>query len=238
MIAWGPGGSNEKGAHRMPTGELTELTRTEVADFFRPNFWPNTPDILPEHLQYGGRPVFMIRAVLAATLSSSYGIYGPAFELCVTEAIPNKEEYQNSEKYEIKLWNWDAPGNLKDFLARLNTVRRDNPALQTTWNLRFHSVDNESLLFYSKASDDLSNVILIVVNLDPHHTQSGWVTVPIQELGISPEEPYLVHELLGDEKYIWQGERNYVSIDPHRTPAHIFRVRKRLKRETDFDYFL
>ncbi|MBE0557673.1 MAG: alpha-1,4-glucan--maltose-1-phosphate maltosyltransferase, partial [Proteobacteria bacterium] len=219
------------------TDYVTHLLTTEVREFFRPNFWPNTPDILPEHLQYGGRPVFLIRAILAATLSSSYGIYGPAFELCVSEAVQNKEEYLDSEKYEIKHWNWDAPGTLKDFLSRLNAIRRNNPALQTTWNLRFHHVDNDYLLFYSKASDDLSNAVLIVVNLDPHHAQSGWVTVPIRDLGISPDEPYLVHELLGDDKYIWQGERNFVAIDPYRTPAHILRVRKRMKRETDFDYF-
>jgi starch synthase (maltosyl-transferring) len=220
------------------TEYITHLLTTEVREFFRPNFWPNTPDILPEHLQYGGRPVFMIRAILAATLSASYGIYGPAFELCVGEAVPNKEEYLHSEKYEIKHWNWDSPGNLKDFLSRVNAIRRNNTALQTTWNLHFHHVDNDYLLFYSKASDDLSNIVLIVVNLDPHHAQSGWVTVPLHELGISPDEPYLVHELLGDDKFIWQGERNYVSIDPQRTPAHILRVRKRMKRETDFDYFL
>ena len=220
------------------TEYITHLLTTEVREFFRPNFWPNTPDILPEHLQYGGRPVFMIRAVLAATLSSSYGIYGPAFELCISEAVPNKEEYLNSEKYELKHWDWDAPGNLKDFLSRLNALRRENPALQSTWNLRFRTVENNSLLFYTKTSEDLSNVLLIVVNLDPHHAQSGWVTVPIAELGIPPDEPYLVHELLGGDKYIWQGERNFVAIDPHRTPAHILRLRRRMKRETDFDYFL
>jgi starch synthase (maltosyl-transferring) len=220
------------------TEYITHLLNTEVREFFRPNFWPNTPDILPEHLQFGGRPVFVARAVLAATLSSSYGIYGPAFELCVNEAVPGTEEYLRSEKYELKHWDWDAPGNLKDFLSRLNAIRRDNAALQTTWNLIFHHVDNDYLLAYSKVSEDLSNVVLIVVNLDPHHPQSGWVTIPLQELGISTNEPYLVHELLGDDKYIWQGERNFVAIDPHRTPAHILRVRKHMKRETDFDYFL
>ena len=158
--------------------------------------------------------------------------------MCVRDAVLNREEYLNSEKYELKHWEWDAPGNLKDFIARVNTIRRENPALQTTWNLRFHEVDNEYLLFYSKTSNDGSNILLIVVNLDPHHVQSGWVTVPLAELGISSEEPYLVQELLGDDKFIWQGERNYVSIDPGRTPAHLLRVRKRMKRETDFDYFL
>jgi starch synthase (maltosyl-transferring) len=217
---------------------LTELTKTEVREYLRPNFWPNTPDILPEHLQYGGRSAFMIRLVLAATLSSNYGMYGPAFELCVNEAIPGKEEYLHSEKYEIKHWERDKPGSLQDFIARVNRIRKENAALQTTWNLRFYEVDNETLLFCGKATHDLSNIILIVVNLDPFHTQNGWVRVPIEELGLDPHQPYLVHDLLSDDKYIWQGERNYVELNPQVLPANIFRVRKRLKRETDFDYFV
>ena len=217
---------------------LTELTQTGVREYFRPNFWPNTPDILPEHLQYGGRPAFMIRLVLAATLSSNYGIYGPAFELCIHEALSGKEEYLHSEKYEIKQWNRDIPGNLGDFIVRVNRIRKENPALQKTFNLRFYEVDNETLLFYGKATDDLSNILFVVVNLDPFHTQSGWVKVPIKELGIDPSQPYLVHDLLSDDKYIWQGERNYVELNPQVLPANIFRVKKRLKRETDFDYFL
>jgi len=217
---------------------LTELTQTEVREYFRPNFWPNTPDILPEHLQYGGRPAFMIRLVLAATLSSNYGIYGPAFELCVNEALSGKEEYLNSEKYEIKRWDRESPGHLRDFIARVNRIGRENAALQTTWNLRFYELDNDTLLFYGKATHDLSNIILMVVNLDPFHTQNGWVRVPIEELGLDAHQPYLVHDLLSDDKYIWQGERNYVELNPQVLPANIFRVRKRLKRETDFDYFV
>ena len=217
---------------------LTELTQTGVREYFRPNFWPNTPDILPEHLQYGGRPAFMIRLVLAATLSSNYGIYGPAFELCIHEALSGKEEYLHSEKYEIKQWNRDIPGNLGDFIIRVNRIRKENPALQKTFNLRFYEVDNETLLFYGKTTDDLSNILFVVVNLDPFHTQSGWVRVPIKELGIDPSQPYLVHDLLSDDKYIWQGERNYVELNPQVLPANIFRVRKRLKKETDFDYFV
>ncbi|MDH4231638.1 MAG: alpha-1,4-glucan--maltose-1-phosphate maltosyltransferase [Nitrospirota bacterium] len=217
---------------------LLELTRSDVKEFFRPNFWPNTPDILPEHLQYGGRPAFIMRLILAATLSSSYGIYGPAFELCVNEALPGREEYLDSEKYEIKKWDWDRPGNLKDLIARINRIRRENPALQTLWNLQFYEVDNENLLFYGKASEDLSNILLVVINLDPFHTHSGWVKVPVAGLGIDLQQPYLVHDLLSDDKYIWQGERNYVELNPQVMPANIFRVRKRLKRETDFDYFM
>jgi starch synthase (maltosyl-transferring) len=217
---------------------LLELTRSDVREFFRPNFWPNTPDILPEHLQYGGRPAFIMRLILAATLSSSYGIYGPALELCVNEALPGKEEYLNSEKYEIKEWDWDKLGNLKDLIGRVNAIRKENAALQALWNLRFYEVDNENILFYGKVSEDLANILLIAINLDPFHTHSGWVKVPIAELGIDQGQPYLVHDLLSGDKYIWQGERNYVELDPQVIPANIFRVRKRLKRETDFDYFM
>lgn len=217
---------------------LTELTQTEVREYFRPNLWPNTPDILPEYLQYGGRPAFIIRLVLAATLSSNYGIYGPAFELCISEAIQGKEEYLNSEKYEVKHWDWEQPGNLRDLIARINRIRKENPALQTTWNLRFYQVDNEYLLFYGKVTEDLSNILLIVVNLDPFHTQSGRVQVPLSELGIAPEQPYLLHDLLGDEKYIWHGEWNHIELNPKVSPAKILKVHWRLRREKDFDYFM
>lgn len=220
------------------TQYINELAKTDVREYFRPNFWPNTPDILPEHLQYGGRNVFMMRFVLAATLSSSCGIYGPPFELAINEAVPGKEEYLNSEKYELKYWDWDKEGNLKDFLARVNRIRKENPALQRTFNIENYEVDNENLLFFGKTNDDLSNIILVVVNLDPFHVHSGWVKVPIHSFGIDPHQPYLVHDLLGDDKFIWQGERNYVEINPFISPAYIFRIRKRLKRETDFDYFM
>jgi starch synthase (maltosyl-transferring) len=219
------------------TEYITHLLNTEVREFFRPNFWPNTPDILPEHLQYGGRSAFVGRLLLAATLSSNYGIYGPAFELCVEEGLPGKEEYLNSEKYQLTRWDWDRAGNLKDLIARVNRIRRENKALQTTWNLRFYEVDNEYLMFYGKATDDLDNIILVVINLDPAHTQSGWVKVPIHDLGLPADQPYLVHELLSDDKYIWHGEKNYVQLDPSVSPAHVFRVRKGLRRETDFDYY-
>ncbi len=220
------------------TDYLTALTQTEIKEYFRPNLWPNTPDINPEYLQYGGKPAFMIRLVLAATLASNYGIYGPAFDLFANEAPPGKEEYLNSEKYEIKHWNWSDPINLRDFIARVNRIRNQNPALQTTHNLYFHEADNDYLLFYVKATDDLSNIILVIVNLDPFHTQSGWVRVPLDRLAIDPVQPYLVHDLLSDDKYIWQGERNFVNLDPQLLPANILRVRKRLRRETDFDYFM
>ena len=217
---------------------LTELTQGDKREYFRPNFWTNTPDILPEHLQYGGRPAFMMRLLLAATLSSSYGVYGPVFELAVSEALPGKEEYKDSEKYEVRHWDWDQPGHLRDFIGRVNRVRRENPAFQTTWNLRFVEIDNEYLLAYIKYDESMESLLLVVVNLDPYHTQNGWLSVPIGELEIDPEKPYLVHDLLGDGKYIWHGERNYVELNPKVLPGHIFHVRKRLRRESDFDYFV
>jgi len=220
------------------TDYLTELTKLEVREYFRPNFWPNTPDILPQHLQFNGRQEFMKRLVLAATLSSNYGIYGPSFELCVQEAVPGKEEYYNSEKYEIKQWNWSTPGNLKDFITRINKIRNENPALQFTNNLDFCHIENDLILSFVKTTNDISNIIFVIVNMDPHHTQSGWVHIPLEKLKIDADQPYMVHDLIGDAKYIWKGAANYVELNPHVLPVHIFRVHGRLKKETDFDYFM
>ena len=220
-------------------GYFTELTRTEVREYLRPNLWPNTPDILTEYLQHGGRPAFMSRLVLAATLGASYGIYGPAFEL--GEHRPREagsEEYLDSEKYEIKHWAIDRPDSLREFIGRVNRIRRENPALQHDWSLRFHPVDNESLLAYSKQTDDGSNLILVVVNLSPHHRHSGWLDVDLEALGLDAERPFQAQDLLTDAYYLWQGSRNYVSLDPHSVPAQIFRLRRRLRTERDFDYFL
>jgi len=217
---------------------LTELTQTPIRHYLRPHFWPNTPDILPQSLQHGGRPAFIVRLVLASTLSSNYGIYGPAFELLVSEAAPGKEEYMNSEKYEIKHWDLNSPGNIKEIISRVNQIRKQNPALQTTGNLRFFDVDNEYLLGYGKITPDLSNFIMAVVNLDFFHTQSGWVRLPVEDLKISPEQPYLVHDLLSGDKYFWQGDRNYVELNPELMPVHIFKVHRKMKREQDFDYFM
>ena len=169
---------------------------------------------------------------------SNYGIYGPTFALYINEAMPDKEEYINSEKYELKFWDWDKPGNLRDVITRVNKVRRENPCLQATRNIEFYETDNDHLICYGKFTENLSNIILVVANLDSFHTQSGWLTVPIKKLGIEPGQSYLVHDLLGDDKYIWQGERNYVELNPHIAPAHIFSIKKRLRRETDFDYYM
>ncbi len=221
------------------TEYLTELTTTEVKEYFRPNLWPNTPDILTEYLQLGGRPAFITRFVLAATLGASYGIYGPAFELCVNTPIaPGKEEYLDSEKYEIKVWNVNSPDSLAPLIARVNHIRRENPALQTNHGLRFHPTSNEQLIAYSKSTEDLSNVMLMVVNLDPHHTQSGWVELPLQDLGIDPHQPYEVHDLLTDARYFWSGTHNYVELNPHALPAHLFSLRRRVRTEQDYDYYM
>ncbi len=217
---------------------LTDLTQTELREFCRPNFWPNTPDILPENLQFGGRPAFMMRLVLAATLSSNYGMYGPAFELLVDEPVPGKGEYLNSEKYEIKQWNLDQAGNLRSLIARINRIRHENAALQTTWNIHFYETDNDYILAYAKSTPDFSNIILTVVNLDPFHTQSGFVRLPLKELGIPEDQAYLAHDLLSQDKYLWNGEYNYIELNPQLIPAQILRLHPRLRREQDFDYFL
>jgi starch synthase (maltosyl-transferring) len=220
------------------TAYFTELTQGETREYMRPNLFVNTPDILPEFLQFGGRPAFYVRLVLAATLGATYGIYGPPFELCETAAVPGSEEYLGSEKFEIRHWNLDRPESLRDFIAWLNRIRRDNPALHNDRSLRFLAVDNPAMIFYAKESRDGSNIVLVVVNLDPHHPQSGWVTVPIEEMGLDPQQPYQVHELLSDARYLWHGAHNYVALDPQVVPAHIFRVRRRIRTERDFDYFM
>jgi len=221
------------------TQYLRELTATQVREFFRPSFWPNTPDIVPEPLQYGGRAMFQARLVLAATLSASYGIYGPAYELMESRAVRSgTEEYLDSEKYQLRHWDLDRPDSLRDFIGRVNRIRRENPALQSNQRLAFHRVDNEQLIAYSKATDDLSDVVLVVVNLDPHHVHSGWLELPLDVLGLPANEPYQVHDLLGEGRYLWHGSRNYVELDPRASPAQIFRIRRRIRSERDFDYFM
>ncbi|HNK76061.1 MAG TPA: alpha-1,4-glucan--maltose-1-phosphate maltosyltransferase, partial [Nitrospira sp.] len=221
------------------TDYFTELTTSSVREYFRPNLWTNTPDILTEHLQHGGRPVFMARLALAATLGSSYGIYGPAFELYENRPQkPGSEEYLDSEKYEVRRWDINRPDSLKEFISLINRIRRENPALHRDESLQFHPIDNEYLLAYSKQSADGSNVVLIVVNLSPHHVHSGWMELNLAALGIEANQPFQVHDLLTQAYYVWQGPRNYVQLDPHSVPAQIFTVRRNLRREEDFDYYL
>ncbi len=221
------------------TEYFTELTRTAVKDFFGPNLWPNTPDILPEFLQYGGRPAHMIRFILAATLGPSYGIYGPVFELGENRPVAQgREEYLDSEKYEIKVWDLEQAGSLRPLIGRVNQIRRDNPAFRANHNLRFHPVDNEQIIAYSKSSEDGANTVLVVVNLDPHYKQSGFVTLPLADFGIDPHHPYQAHDLLTDARYLWHGARNYVELNPQTVPAHIFVIRRKVRTEADFDYYL
>ena len=218
---------------------FTELTSRPVCEFFRPNLWPNTPDILPEYLQFGGRPAFMVRLVLAATLGASYGIYGPAFELMEDRPRePGSEEYLDSEKYQLRDWDRDRPSGLKDFIARVNRIRRENSPLQSNYGLTFHAVDNDTLIAYSKANPARTDSILVVVNLDPHYTQSGWVSIDLRSLGLPSETTFQMDDLLSGARFLWRGARNFVSLDPQHAPAHIFRVRRRVRTERDFDYFL
>ncbi len=221
------------------TEYLTELTQTPVREFFRPNFWPNTPDILTEYLQVGGRPAFMARLVLAATLCSNYGIYGPPFEHSWTAPREEgSEEYLYSEKYQIHYHNLDRPDSLRKYMARVNQIRTEYAVLHTNHNLRFHRVDNEELICYSKVSDDKTQIILVVVNLDPNYTQSGFVDLPLDELELGAVHPYEVQDLLTDERYLWHGRRNYVELAPHLVPAHIFLLRRRVRTEREFETYL
>jgi len=221
---------------------FTELTQTATIDYMRPNLFANTPDILHEFLQVSGRPGFQIRLVLAATLGATYGIYGPTYELCIgTPWKPGSEEYLDSEKYQVQFWDLDQPRSLRDYIARINLIRRENPALQSDRSLRFVPTDNEAIIAYIKTTDDLTDSILVVVNLDPHHVQAGWVEVPVDHLGLAKQpgqSSYQVHDLIGDARYLWSGESNYVQLDPQSNPAHVFRIRRKTKTERDFDYFV
>ncbi len=242
------------------TEYFTELTQDECAEYMRPNLWPNTPDILPSFLQFGGRPAFIIRGVLAATLSPVYGIYS-GFELCenvglekkpwdAAAAVPHflhlcdsdykqlaKEEYLDSEKYQWKQRDWNAPGNIKEIITKLNRARRENRALQQLRNLKFQRADNDLVLYYSKMTAARDNIILVVVSLDPFHFQDAYIDVPVDEFGWLEDQSYQVHDLLTDERYLWTGRRNFVRLHPDK-PAHVFRVRRKMHSEKDFDYYL
>ena len=205
------------------TEYFTELTQTPVREFFRPNLWPNTPDILTEVLQTGGREAFTLRLVLAATFGASYGIYGPPYEhMEHVPREPGSEEYFNSEKYEVRSWDLHAEVSLAPFIAKVNRIRKENPALQRDHTLRFHTIENQSLIAYSKLHD--RNLVLTIANLHLEWAQSGWVQMPLHELGLDPQQPYLVEDLLNDRTYEWQGEWNFVELNPKLTPAHIFRI--------------
>jgi starch synthase (maltosyl-transferring) len=208
---------------------LKELTTTEVADFFRPNLWPNTPDILTERLQTGGTAAFVVRLVLAATLGASYGIYGPAFELQEHLARERgSEEYAHSEKYEIRHWDLSRRDSLAGLIGRVNEVRRSHPALRHDRNLRFHRIENDQVIAYSKRAIDPDDpdTIVVIANLDPLHTQSGWVELDTAALGIDPTERYVMHDLLTDARYEWGPSRNFVMLDPSGLPVHLFSLER------------
>ncbi|MFP5405531.1 MAG: alpha-1,4-glucan--maltose-1-phosphate maltosyltransferase, partial [Gammaproteobacteria bacterium] len=194
--------------------------------------------ILHEQLQLGGRPMFMARLVLAATLSASYGIYGPAYEL--QEHVPREpesEEYLDSEKYQLRHWDLERADSLAAFTAHVNGIRRDNPALHENRSLRFVPTDNAQLIAYVKSTAALDDIVLTVVNLDPRYTQSGWLDLDLAALGIEHDASYQMHDLLTDQRFVWQGPHNFVLLDPQRVPAHVFRLRRRVRAEQDFDYF-
>ncbi len=203
-----------------------ELTQTEQWQYFRPNFWPNTPDINPYNLQTGGYGSFALRFVLAATLGSSYGIYGGAYENL--DAAPFKqggEEYLDSEKYEIKHWPLSLDTPLAKLIAQVNRARRDNTAFQTfDQSLRFHSTDNPQLVAYSKRSLNGTSTVLTVVNLDPVNRQAGWLYLDTKALGLTDESTYTVQDALSGASYTWRGPSNFVALDPSVQPAHIFTV--------------
>jgi len=218
------------------TAYFEELTQSEMAEYFRGNLFPNTPDILPEILQRGGPPAFRMRAALAATLGSLWGIYS-GFELCEAEAVPGTEEYRHSEKYEIRQRNWNSPGHLADYIARLNAIRRENPALQAARNLRFYTADSPHVLFYGKMTPSRDNVILVAVNLDPFAAHEARLSIPLDAIGIGADETYELHELMSDRRQLVRGPVHTVTLDPGTEPAHVYRVGRWRRREGDFQYF-
>lgn len=217
---------------------LWELTRPETLDFMRPNFWPNTPDILHETLQSGRRATFMLRAALAATMTANYGIYGPAFELMEHVARhPGSEEYLDSEKYQLRAWNLKKTPNITDFIRRLNRIRAENTALQQNRNTTIHGADNDNIFVFSKRSDEHDNFILVVANLNAEHTHSATVELDLEALDLDPERHFHIHDLVDDARYIWRGPRNYIELNPIDCPVHIFRIGERPRNEHDFDYY-
>ncbi|MFO7721173.1 MAG: alpha-1,4-glucan--maltose-1-phosphate maltosyltransferase [Gillisia sp.] len=210
---------------------LTELSKTQMREYFRPNFWPNTPDILPISLENKKEPSFLIRLLLAGTLSSNWGMYGPLFEFGINEAYPGKEEYTHSEKYEIKHWDWEKSTKIKEVITLLNWIRRENEALQSTWNIEFCDTDNDMLICYSKISEDLENKLLVVISLDPKFSQTGWIKVPLKQFNLQENSPFTIIDLLSNSKYVWENEWNYVALHPQGIPGHIFRIENKQKEK-------
>lgn len=203
---------------------VNELVNGPSRNYFRPNFWPNTPDILPYHLQHQGENSFLIRYALAATLSASYGMYGPAFEFCENIPVESKEEYLNSEKYEIRQYDWKKTNRMTDIISMVNRFRKENKALQSTWNTMFLPLENPNIIAYLKATDDFSNIILTAVNLDPYSGQTGYVRVPREFLRLGDTINLKLKDLMTEEQYTWTQEWNYVYLDPNKMPFHLFLV--------------
>jgi starch synthase (maltosyl-transferring) len=200
-----------------------ELTQGPSQHFMKPIFFPTTPDILPWHLQNAPPSAFKIRFALAATLSGCYGMYN-GYEICENTPYPGKEEYLNSEKYQNKVWDWDRPGNIKDFIRTINAIRLGNPALHGLKNLNFHSCNNPNILVYSKHTDE--NILLFVVNLDPHQQQAGTVDLDLPKVGLQAENIYGLFDLLTHESFVWSGKHNYVDLNPQKEVMHIFKIEK------------
>jgi starch synthase (maltosyl-transferring) len=203
---------------------MNELVYGPSRNYFRPNFWPNTPDILPYHLQHQEENIFIIRLALAATLSSNYGIYGPAYEFYDNSPVPAREEYFDSEKYEIKQHDWKKTNRMTDIITMLNKARREHAALQSTWNIHFSSIENQSIIAYLKATPDLSSIFLIIVNLDAYSRQSGFVQLRKDILKIGDQVNIKLHDIITDEHYTWTQEWNYVELDPYKMPFHLFKL--------------
>ena len=203
---------------------MKELTETEQRYFFRPNFWPNTPDILPPALTYGGENAHILRVLLAATLSSNYGLYGPVYEFGMNTPRSGKEEYIDNEKYEIWNWDWDQYTRIREIISRVNRIRKDNTALHTTWNIKLAESTNDQIICYAKADKKTNNALIVAANLDVHNTQGAYVKIPVAELGLQDDQKYRVHDLLSGATYEWEGEWNYVQLNPFEMPAHIFRL--------------
>ncbi len=222
---------------------LMELSRPPLSDFLRPNLWPTTPDILPEHLQRAGRAAFAARLILAGTMSSSYGIYGPVYELQEnlarpgTPGSPGSEEYDHSEKYEVRSFDRARPGSLRDLVARLNRIRRAHPALQDSCGVTVHAASNPQLLAYSKRARAGGDVVLTVVNLDPRVLQAGVLHLDLGALGVKPGEAFLAHDALSDQSYLWTGPDQVLTLDPAVMPAAILHIRSHRRSERDFDYY-
>jgi starch synthase (maltosyl-transferring) len=213
---------------RVSKQELIEYVNDLVygpsRNYFRPNFWPNTPDILPYHLQNQGENSFILRYALAATLSSNYGVYGPSYEFYENTPIEGREEYFNSEKYELRNYDWKRTNRMTDIMSLLNKIRKENAALQSTWNIQFCPIENNQIIAFLKATDDLSNIILVVANLDTNRGQSGYIQLPKERLKLTDKVNIKLHDLITDEHYTWTQDWNFVDLNPHKMPFHLFKL--------------